>query len=206
MCTACQKHLPPHDTHHTTAAEGCKVTHRDLVGNYILFAREMCPDDLIKKMFLACWKKLELPMVNVDSLLQDICLLWDNMKTNDIVEFQVKRLDHVESKEDPHVMLIDDILMEKKFRDGVLVFKNDRRDKSADNKKKSKEVSHSHTIRKKRSVKKKNEQIQTTESPSTVDEGGSSSSSKDDDNMELEGSSKDESSEEMDIGSSRNNE
>ena len=58
--------------------------------------------------------------------------------TNDIIEFQVKRLDHVESKEDPHVMLIDDILMEEKFRDGVLVFMNDKRDKSADNKRKSK--------------------------------------------------------------------
>ena len=87
-------------------------------------------------------------MVNVDSLLQDIHLLWDDMETNDIVEFQVKRLDHVESKEDPHVMLIDDILMEEKFRDGVLVFMNDRRDKSADNKRKSKEVSGSQTIRK----------------------------------------------------------
>ena len=77
-----------------------------MVGDYILFAREMCPDDLIKKMFLAHWKKLELPVVNVDSLLQDIHLLWDDMETNDIAEFQVKRLDHVESIEDPHVMLI----------------------------------------------------------------------------------------------------
>ena len=40
-------------------------------------------------------------MVNVDSLLQDIHLLWDDMETNDIVEFQTKRLDNVESKEDP---------------------------------------------------------------------------------------------------------
>ena len=141
-----------------------------------------------------------MPVVNVDSFLQDIHLLWDDMETNDIVEFQVKRLDHVESKEDPHVMLIDDILMEEKFRDGVLVFMNYRRDKSADNKRKSKEVSGSHTTRKKRSVKKKNEQVQNTESPSTVDEGGSSSSSKDDDDMELEETSKD------DIGSSSNNE
>ena len=140
LCTTCQKHLPPHDTHHTTAAEGCKVTHRDLVGDYILFARKMCPEDLIKKMFLACWKKLELPLVNVDSLLQDIHLLWDDMEANDIVEFQVKRLDLVESKEDLHVMLIDDILMEEKFRDGVLVFMNNRREKSADNKRNSKEV------------------------------------------------------------------
>ena len=113
LCTACQKPLPPHDTHHTTAAEGCQVTHRDMVGDYILFAREMCPDDLMKKMFLACWKKLELPVVNMDSFLQDIHLLWDDMETNDTVEFQVKRLDHVESKDDPHIMLIDDILMEK---------------------------------------------------------------------------------------------
>ena len=52
-------------------------------------------------------------------------------------------------------MLMDDILMEEKFRDGVLVFMNDTRDKSADNKRKSKEVSGSHTIRQKRSVKKK---------------------------------------------------
>ena len=145
-------------------------------------------------------------MVNVDSLLQDIYFLWDDNETNDIVEFQVKILGHVESKEDPHVMLIDDILMEEKFRDSVLVFMNDRRDKSADNKRKSKEFSGSHTIRKKRSVKKRNEQVQTTESPGTVDEGGSNSSSKDDDDMELEETSKDDSSEEMDIGSSSNNE
>ena len=61
----------------------------------------MCPDDLIKKMFLAYWKKLELPMVNVDSLLQDIHLLWHDMETNDIVEFQTKGLDNAESREDP---------------------------------------------------------------------------------------------------------
>ena len=71
LCTACQKHLPPHDTH-------------------VLFVREMCPHDLIKKMFLACWKKLELPIVNVDSLLQDIHLLWDDLETNDIVEFRAR--------------------------------------------------------------------------------------------------------------------
>ena len=125
LCTACQKHLPPHETHHVTAAEGCKVTHRDLVGDNLLFAQEMCPDDLIKTMFLACWKKLELPIVNMNSLLLDIHLLWDDMETNDIVEFQVKRLHNAEGKEDPHVMLIDDILLEEKFRDGVLVFMND---------------------------------------------------------------------------------
>ena len=74
-----------------------------------------------RTMFLACWKNLDLPMVNVDSLLQDIHLLWDDMESNDIVELQAKKLDNVESKEDPHVMLIDDILLEKKFRDTVLV-------------------------------------------------------------------------------------
>ena len=121
MYTACQKYLPPHDTHHITTAEGCKVTDRDLVRDYILFA---------KKIFLACWKKLELSMVNVNSLLQDIHLFWDDMETNDIVKFQVKRLDNAECKEDPNVMLIDEILMEEKFRDGVIVFMNDRRDKS----------------------------------------------------------------------------
>ena len=56
-------------------------------------------------------------MVNVDSLLQDIHLLWDDMETNDIVKFQVKRLDNAESKEDPDVMLIDEILIEETFRD-----------------------------------------------------------------------------------------
>ena len=71
------------------------------------------------------------------------------METNDIVEFQVKRLHYAESKEDPHVMLIDDILLEEKFRDGVLVFMNDSRNKRGDNKRKYKEVSGSHTIEKK---------------------------------------------------------
>ena len=37
-------------------------------------------------------------------------------------------------------MLIDDILMEEIFRDGVLVFMNVRRDKSADKKRKCKEL------------------------------------------------------------------
>ena len=148
LCTACQKHLPPHDTHHVTATEGCKVIHRDLVSDYVLFAKEICPDDLIKKMFLACWKKLELPIVNVDSLLQDIHLLWYDLETNDIVEFQVKRLDNAESKEDPHVMLIDDILLEEKFRDGVLVFMNGSWDKRGDNKRKFKEVCGSHPNKK----------------------------------------------------------
>ena len=140
MCTACQKHLPLLDTHHVTAAEGCIVTDRDLVRDYILFAREMCPDEFIKKIFLACWKKLELSMVNVDSLLQDIHLLWDDMETNDIVKFQVKRLDNAESKEDPDVMLIDEILMEEKFRDGVIVFMNDRRDKSVEKRESAKRL------------------------------------------------------------------
>ena len=45
-------------------------------------------------------------------------------------------------------MLIDDILLEEKFRDGVLVFMNDSRDKRGDKKRKCKEVSGSHTIKK----------------------------------------------------------
>ena len=99
------------------------------------------------------------------------------------------------------VMLIDDILMEEKFRDGALVFMNDRRDKSADKKRKCKDISGSHTMRKKRSANKKNELVQTTESPSTEDNG-----SKDNDGMEVEETSKEDSSEEMDTESSSNNE
>ena len=105
-------------------------------------------------------------MVNVDSLLQDIHLLWDDMETNDIVELQAKKLDNVENKEDPHVVLIDDILLEKKFRDTVLVFMNDRSDKTADITRKCKEVSGSHTIKKRRHKKYR----QTTESPSMEDD------------------------------------
>ena len=62
------------------------------------------------------------------------------METNDIVKFQVKRLDNVESKEDSDVMLIDEILMEEKFRDGVIVFMNDRRDKSAEKRESAKRL------------------------------------------------------------------
>ena len=123
------------------------------------------------------------------------------METNDIVKFQVKRLDNAKSKEDPDLMLIDEILIEEKFRDGVIVFMNDRRDKSAEKKRKCKEVSGSQTLSKKRCFKKRNEQVHTTESPSIVEDG-----SKDDDDMEVEETSKDDTSEEMDIGSSSNNE
>ena len=52
-------------------------------------------------------------------------------------------------------MLIDDILMEEKFRDGVLVFMNNRRDKSADKKRKCKDISGSHTMRKREVQTKK---------------------------------------------------
>ena len=107
-------------------------------------------------------------MVNVDSLLHDIHLLWDDMETNDIVELQAKKLDNVGSKKDPHVMLIDDILLEKKFRDTMLVFMND---KTADIKRKCKEVSGSHTIIKKRCQKKHR---QTTYSPSMAGDKDSS--------------------------------
>ena len=128
--------------------------------------------------------------MNVNSLLQDIHILWEDMETNDIVKFQVKRLDNAESKED--VMFIDEILMEEKFRDGVIVFMNDRRDKSAEKKGKCKEVSGSQTLSKKRCFKKRNEQVHNTESPSMVDDG-----SKDDDDMEVKETSKDDTSEEM---------
>ena len=84
-------------------------------------------------------------------------------------------------KEDPDVMLIDEILMEENFRDGVIVFMNGRRDKSAEIKRKCKEVSGSQTLSKKRCFKKRNEQVLTTKSPSTVNDG-----SKDDDDMEME--------------------
>ena len=88
------------------------------------------------------------------------------METNDIVELQAKKLDNEESKEDPHVMLIDDILLEKKFRDTVLVFMNDSSDMTADIKRKCKEVRGSHTIKKKRCKKYR----QTTESPNMEDD------------------------------------
>ena len=127
--------------------------------------------------------------------------MWDDMETNDIANFQVKRLDNAESKEDPNVMLIDEILMEEKFRDGVIVLMNDRRDKSAEKKRKCKEVSGSQTLSKNRCFRKRNEQVHTTKSPSIVDDG-----SKDDEDMEMEETSKDDTSEEMDIGSSSNNE
>ena len=52
----------------------------------------------------------------------------------------------------PNVMLTDDILMKEKFRDGVLVFMNDRRDKS---------------VEKKRKCKQNNELVQTIKFPST---------------------------------------
>ena len=43
-------------------------------------------------------------------------------------------------------MLIDDILLEEKFRDDVLVFMNDSRNKRGGNKRMCKEVSGSHTV------------------------------------------------------------
>ena len=68
-CYGCQDWLSEDDPMHVEPDSGCQAKERDVVSEYTAEAKEYVDDSIIKNVFLKCWKKLELGVVNVDNLL-----------------------------------------------------------------------------------------------------------------------------------------
>ena len=69
---------------------------------------------------LKCWKKFELGVVNVDNLLNQIHMLYDEENGTSIIELVLKKLGNI--KQDPEAMFIEDKLIEMNFREHVESF------------------------------------------------------------------------------------
>ena len=108
------------DPMHVEPDSGCQAKERDVVSEYIVEAKEYVDDSIIKNVFLECWKKLELGVVNVDSLLNQIHMLYDEENGTSIIELVLKNLGNI--KQDPEVMFIEDKLIEMNFREHVESF------------------------------------------------------------------------------------
>ena len=96
---------------------GCQAKERDVISEYIVETKEYVDDTIIKNVFLSCWKKLELGFVNVDHLLNQIHILYDEENGTSIIELVLKKKENI--KQDPDAMFIEDKLIEIKFREHI---------------------------------------------------------------------------------------
>ena len=119
-CYGCQDWLSEDDPMHVEPDSGCQAKERDVVSEYIVEAKEYVDDSIIKYVFLKCWKKLEFGVVNVDNLLNQIHMLYDEEKGTSIIELVLKKLGNI--KQDPEAMFIEDKLIEMNFREHVESF------------------------------------------------------------------------------------
>ena len=119
-CYGCQDWLSEDDPMHVEPDSGCQVKERDVVSEYIVEAKEYVDDSIIKNVFLKCWKKLELGVVNVDNLLNQIHMLYDGENGTSIIELVLKKMGNI--KQDPEAMFIEDKLIEMNFREHVESF------------------------------------------------------------------------------------
>ena len=119
-CYGCQDWLREDDPMHEEPDLGCQAKERDVLSKYIVEAKEYVDDAIIKNVFLSCWKKLELGFVNVDNLLNQIQMLYDEENGTSIIELVLKKMGNIE--QDPEAMFIEDKLIEMKYRDHVESF------------------------------------------------------------------------------------
>ena len=98
----------------------CQAKERDVISEYIVEDKEYVDDVIIKNVFLSCWKKMELGFVNVDHLLYQIHMLYDEENGTSIIELVLKKMGNI--KEDPEAMFIEDKLIEIKFREHIESF------------------------------------------------------------------------------------
>ena len=85
-CYACQEWMSEDDPLHEEPNLGCQAKERDVISEYIAEAKEYTDDVIIKNVFSSCWKKLELGFVNVDHLLNQIHMLYDEENGTSIIE------------------------------------------------------------------------------------------------------------------------
>ena len=107
---------------------GCQAKERNVISEYISEAKEYVDDAIIKNVFLNCWKKLELGFVNVDHLLNQIHMLYNEENGTSIIELVLKRMGNI--KQDPEAMFIEDKLIEIKYREHIESFIPDIQDLS----------------------------------------------------------------------------
>ena len=119
-CYGCQDWLSEDDPMHVEPDSGCQAKERDVVSEYIVETKEYVDDSIIKNVFLKCWKKLELGVVNVDNLLNQIHMLYDEENGISIIELVLKKLGNI--KQDPEAMFIEDKLIDMNFREHVETF------------------------------------------------------------------------------------
>ena len=105
---------------------GCQAKERNVISEYISEAKEYVDD--AKNVFLNCWKKLELGFINVDHLLNQIHMLYDEENETSIIELVWKGMGNI--KQDPEAMFIEDKLIEIKYREHVESFIPDIQDLS----------------------------------------------------------------------------
>ena len=127
-CNACKEWLSEDDPLHEEPHFGCQAKERNVISEYISEAKEYVDNAIVKNVFLNCWKKLELGFVNVDHLLNQIHMLYDEENGTSIIELVLKRMENI--KQDPKAMFIEDKLIEIKYREHVESFIPDIQDLS----------------------------------------------------------------------------
>ena len=109
-CNACKEWLSEDDPLHEEPNFGCQAKERNVISGYISEAKEYVDDAIVKNVFLNCWKKLELGFVNVDHLLNQIHMLYDEENGTSIIELVLKSMGNI--KQDPEAMFIEGKLIE----------------------------------------------------------------------------------------------
>ena len=125
---ACKEWLSEDDPLHEEPNFGCQAKERNVISEYISEAKEYVDDAIVKDVFLNCWKKLELGFVNVDHLLNQIHMLYDEENRTSKIELVLKSMGNI--KQDPEAMFIEDKLIEIKYREHVESFIPDIQDLS----------------------------------------------------------------------------
>ena len=102
-CNACKEWLSEDDPLHEKPNFGCQAKERNVISEYISEAKEYVDDAIVKNVFLNCWKKLELGFVNVDHLLNQIHMLYDEENGTSIIELVLKSMGNI--KQDPEAIV-----------------------------------------------------------------------------------------------------
>ena len=127
-CYACKEWLSEDDPLHEEPNLGCQAKERNVISKYISEAKDYVDDAIVKNVFLDCWKKLELGFVNVDHLLNQIHMLYDEENETSKIELVLKSMGNIE--QDPEAMFIEDKLIGMKYREHVESFIPDIQDLS----------------------------------------------------------------------------
>ena len=103
-CYACQEWMSEDDPLHEELNLGCQAKERNVKSEYVVEAKEYVDDAIIKNVFLSCWKKLG--FVNVDHLLNQIHMLYDEENGTSIIELVLKKVGNIKQILNPYLLKI----------------------------------------------------------------------------------------------------